>query len=209
MTPVIVLAAGLSSRYHGGHKLLARFGGQPLIAHVVAQLRPATRPVIVVTGYRAARVRSCLQQRFGGAAKLRFVHNRGYRNGMAGSLRQGVRGLPNGVSKAFLCLGDMPGVDARLLQRLEAAWRPGLDYVRPVCRRRPGHPVLVSVRLFAAFASLAGDQGAKAVLARVPTQRGKQLPWHDGCIIDTDTPALLRRAELRLGAIKANFGAGQ
>lgn len=205
MTPAVVLAAGTSSRYAGGNKLLADVHGLPLVVRVVAGLRPAARPIVLVTGYQAHRVRRCLRLAFGRTAELRLIHNRHYRDGMAGSLKLGLGGLPSGTSKAFLCLGDMPGVDARLLRRLERVWRPELDFVRPVCRRRPGHPVLVSARLFAAFETLSGDRGARAVLAAVPARRQRRVPWHAGCIIDADTPAALRRAGLRLGRVGARF----
>lgn len=194
-TPAVVLAAGLSSRYPVGNKLLAGFGGQSLMAHVIEQIMPAADPVIVVTGHQAGRLRQVLRQAFDHADKLHFVHNPSYRDGMAGSLRLGIAALPASAPKAFLCLSDMPGIDARLLQRLSRAWQPELDFVRPVCRKRPGHPVLVSRRLFTAFESLTGDAGAKPVLAQVPCERQRRIPWHEGCILDTDTPAALRRAQ--------------
>lgn len=205
MTPAVVLAAGTSSRYAGGNKLLAEFDGQPLIVRVVARLQPAAHPIVIVTGHQASRVRRCLQQGFGNSGTFRFVHNRDYRAGMAGSLRLGVRALPSAATKAFVCLGDMPGVDARLLRRLCSAWAADVDVVRPVCRRRPGHPVLVSARLSAGFDTLSGDQGAKSILADIPEQRQRHVPWHAGCILDADTPASLRRAELQCRRIASSL----
>lgn len=198
MTPAIVLAAGTSSRYPGRNKLLVPIDGLPVIVRVVAALRAAACPVVVVTGHQAMRVRVIVRTVFGHAAAIRFAHNRRYAEGMAGSLRVGIRALPNGATKAFLCLGDMPGIDGHLLHCLLRAWRPGLDVVRPVCRRRPGHPALVSARLFPAFKTLSGDRGAKAVLATVPVERRKHVPWHAGCLMDTDTPAALRYVQLQL-----------
>lgn len=197
-TAAVVLAAGRSSRYPGRNKLLQPVEGLPMVVRVVAVLRAAACPVVVVTGHQATRVRAALRQAFIAAPAIRHVHNQRYAQGMASSLQVGIRALPNGVTKAFLCLGDMPGVDAHLLRRLQQTWRPGLDVVRPVCRRRPGHPVLVSARLFPAFASLSGDCGAKPVLATVPPERCQRVAWHAGCIMDTDTPAALRNVQLRL-----------
>jgi molybdenum cofactor cytidylyltransferase len=165
---------------------------------VVAQLGSAARPIIVVTGHQAGRIRAVLRQAFGPALDLRCVHNRHYRDGMAGSLQRGIGALPPWTTKALLCLGDMPGVDAHLVRRLFAAWRPDLDVVRPVHLGRPGHPVLVGSHLFDAFETLAGDRGAKAILETVPAARRKHIGWHAGCILDTDTPAAFRRAALWL-----------
>lgn len=206
MTPAVVLAAGSSSRYAAGNKLLADIGGVPLLVRILTQIRPVACPIVVVTGHQAWRVRRLVRQWLGHAPDLRFVHNHRYREGMASSLKLGVASLPPGASKAFLCLGDMPGVDTRLLRRLRMAWQPDLDVVRPACRGRPGHPVLVSARLFPAFETLSGDYGAKSILATVPTVRQKRVAWHAGCIIDTDTPAALRRAALWLKRNTATVG---
>ncbi|HLQ85648.1 MAG TPA: nucleotidyltransferase family protein [Salinisphaeraceae bacterium] len=197
LLPVIVLAAGTSSRYGCSNKLLADFDGLPLLARVISMLQPAARPLIVVTGHQAQRVRRSMRQALGHVPHLRWVHNPHYRQGMASSLRLGINALPAEASKVCICLGDMPGVDARLLRRLQALWHPELDVVRPSCRSRPGHPVLLSARLFPALQALAGDGGAKSVVARVPAARRRQVPWHVGCILDTDTPAALRHARLQ------------
>jgi len=207
LTPAVLLAAGTSSRYGCGNKLLARFGGRPLLVHCITQLRPAARPIIVVTGHQASHIHRCLRQAFGHGGHVRCVHNAHYRAGMASSLRRGIAALPPATTKAFLCLGDMPAVDASLLRRLTLAWQPELDVVRPQWRGQPGHPVLIHARLFAAFNDLYGDRGAKAILARVPSTRQKRVPWHAGCLLDTDTPAMLRRAELQSTHINSNLGA--
>lgn len=198
MTPAIVLAAGTSSRYGNDNKLLARLHGRALITHVVARLQPARRPVIVVTGHQAGRLRLALRQQLGHPPRLRLVHNPHFRDGMAASLRLGIGALPARARGVFICLGDMPCIDARLLQRLERARHTGVDVVRPVCRGRPGHPVLVHRRLLPAFQGLSGDRGARAILAAVPAERRRRLPWHDGCLVDADTPTALRRAARHL-----------
>ena len=55
----VVLAAGLSRRMGGANKLLAEFDGEPLVARAVdAVLASRARPVVVVTGHEAARVRA-------------------------------------------------------------------------------------------------------------------------------------------------------
>lgn len=205
MTPAVVLAAGTSSRYAGGNKLLADFQGLPLLVRTIALLLPAARPIVVVTGHDAARVRRCIRATFGQSGDIRLIHNSDYRDGMGGSLRLGVGALPPMAPRAFLCLADMPGVDARLLRRLKCAWRANLDIIRPVFQGRPGHPVLISRRLFPAFEALTGDQGARTIIAAVPEHRQQCVPWHAGCVLDTDTPAAMRVARLRFRHIHASF----
>lgn len=197
MIPAIVLAAGTSSRYGADNKLLASIRGQPLVTRVVTSVRPVARPIIVVTGHQADRVRSAIEDAIGEDRNLRFVHNRRYREGMASSLKLGVARLPTGTRAAFVCLGDMPCIDAQLLRRLRARWHSGLDVVRPMYQDRPGHPVLVSAHLFDLFEALTGDRGAQKVLASIPDGRKEYVAWHAGCVADADTPVALRRLALR------------
>jgi molybdenum cofactor cytidylyltransferase len=192
----IVLAGGASTRYGHESKLLALLAGRTVIARSVAALdEQPIRPVVVVTGRERQRVRRAVRAQVTGHRRYRWVHNANYRSGMAESLRCGLAALPTCCDAALIMLGDMPGIDKRTISRLCRLWRPGLDYVRPVCGGRPGHPVIVSRRLFADLARLDGDRGAKAILDQVPATRFRVVDAPAGCLRDVDTPAAARRIE--------------
>lgn len=200
MIGAVVLAAGTSRRYGFGPKQLAALAARPLIAHVLDALAQYPfRPVVVVTGAAAPRVRRAARHHAPGDRALRIAHNAGHGQGMAGSLQLGLGALPVACHAALICLADMPAINTQLLRRLCAAWHPDLDYVRPVHRGRPGHPVLISRRLFGAIDKLNGEQGARTVFARIPAERRRLIETDASCIVDIDTPKALRAWQAHSG----------
>lgn len=180
----LILAAGASTRFKGGHKLLADFRGQPLIAHVLSHAAHA--PVahrLVITGARAGDVAPLAE-----AAGLRVLHNPDFALGLSTSLRRGLEALPNGCEGALVLLGDMPLIRpetiAHLLSAAEA--NPAYAAVVPTFEGAWGHPVLLRRALFAEIAGLTGDQGARVVLrARTDVL---EFPVEDaGILADLDT----------------------
>jgi molybdenum cofactor cytidylyltransferase len=190
VSPAIVLAAGASMRYGYANKLLANYHGEPLIAHTIRAIAAVARPIVVVTGHQSARVVAALGEP--APAGVRIVVNRHFSAGLASSLQAGLRALPACFSWVWLCLGDMPGIESRLMRRLHRQARPGVDYVRPVYGGAPGHPVLIARRLFAPLVLEAGDRGAQPVLAAVAPARRRLLAGGAGCLRDADTRQALR-----------------
>ena len=106
----IILAAGKSSRFTPGRKLVADFNGKPLARWTADAARGSrARPIVAVTGDARAEVEAAI----GDGA--RFIHNVDYAEGMASSLRAGVAALPRDVGGALICLADMPFVTSHCL----------------------------------------------------------------------------------------------
>ncbi len=185
----LVLAAGLSRRMGDANKLLADVAGAPMVARCVdAALASAARPVLVVTGHEAARVRAALAGR-----EVRFVHNPEPAAGLAASLRAGILALGEPVEGALVCLGDMPWVRAEHLDALIAAFLASGE--RPICVPtfdfERGNPVLWPARHFANIAALTGDRGARALLD-AHADEVCYVPVADpGVTLDVDTPEAL------------------
>jgi molybdenum cofactor cytidylyltransferase len=161
----IVLAAGSSSRMAPHNKLLVPDrAGKAMIARVVDNaLASAARPVIVVTGHREAEIRAAL-----GGRPVRFVTAADYADGLSASLRAGIAAVPEEAAGALICLGDMPLVTGRMIDRLiethdadEGRW-----VVAPTGNGKLGNPVLWDRRYFAEIAALSGDSGARKLLER-------------------------------------------
>ena len=184
----VVLAAGKASRM-GDNKLLADLDGRPLVHHAVsAALASQARPVVVVTGNDADRVRAALD-----GLDVTFVHNDEYASGMASSLRAGIAAVGD-VAGALVCLGDMPRVTADHLARLIGAFAAASDegaIVVPTCERKRGNPVLWGRRRFAEIGALSGDVGARALIER----NADRVTWvavdDPAILIDVDTPDAL------------------
>ena len=159
----VVLAAGRSSRMAPHNKLLIPdANGRAMIARVVDHaLSSAARPVIVVTGHRADEVRAAI-----GARPVRFVHAAAYADGLSASLRAGIEAVPDEASAALICLGDMPLVTGRMIDRLIETYDAdeGRLIAAPIGRGKLGNPVLWDRLFFPEIAALTGDQGARKLL---------------------------------------------
>src|SRR5690606_3931818 len=95
-----------------------------------------------------------------------IVHNPNYAEGLSTSLQAGIAALPADVAGAVVCLADMPGVTAAVIDRLIAAHSSdGVgQIVVPTHDGKRGNPVLWPKRLFAALASIRGDVGARHLI---------------------------------------------
>ena len=184
----VVLAAGLSSRM-GANKLLMPLDGKPLLRHAVeAALASAARPVIVVIGNEADKVKRALED-----LDVRFVHNADYAKGLSASLKTGIAAVPHECDGAMVLLGDMPGIEQTLVDKLIASFDPVEG--RAICvatrRGKHGNPVLWARRFFPEIAALEGDIGAKSLIATYGELVCEVEASDDAPLIDIDTAAEL------------------
>ena len=201
----LVLAAGRSARFEGGHKLLAETGGAPLIAGVMAAISQSdAASIILVTAPDGEPIVAAC-----GPGRWRNVINEAAHEGLASSIRAGLRALETtsrsgpGVAAyagVLIVLADMPGVTAELVNALIALSRAH-DYNAIVFPAgsddRQGHPVLWPHALFPELMKLSGDQGAKALL-QTHRERVVTLPVTDAAaFLDIDTPQDLARYRAR------------
>lgn len=197
----VILAAGRSSRMGtGGNKLVAKVDGVPVVRRAAeAALASRARPVIVVTGHEQAHIADALH-----GLDVVLVHNPDFASGMASSLRAGIAAVPADAAGALVLLGDMPLVEAGLLDRLMAAHAPqeGRLICVPVDGGQRGHPVLWSRRYFAELCALEGDIGARHVLAANADAVAEVPVSGEGAFLDVDTPALLVEARAAAARIR-------
>ena len=115
----VVLAAGRSARFRaaggsGATKLVEKLGGKPIVRMAAeAALASRARPVIVVTGHARASVEAALA-----GLDVECAHNPEFSSGLASSLRVGLAAMPADVAGALVLLGDMPWIEARLIDAL-------------------------------------------------------------------------------------------
>jgi molybdenum cofactor cytidylyltransferase len=193
----IVLAAGRSTRMGGPNKLLAEVHGKPLVRLAVEQaLASAARPVIVVTGHQRERVEAALA-----GSGVVFVHNPDYAEGISTSVKAGIAAVPPQADGAIVCLGDMPQVDAKLIDRLIAAFDPekGALVVVPVMDGKRGNPVVWSRRFFSELGELGGDVGARHLIATYPEAVAEVPVAGRGALFDVDTPDALDELRAEIG----------
>jgi molybdenum cofactor cytidylyltransferase len=185
----IVLAAGRSTRMGGPNKLLAEVHGKPMVRLAVEQaLASHARPVIIVTGHQRDRAEAALA-----GLDVTFVHNPNYADGISTSVKAGIAAVPPQADGAIVCLGDMPEVDAKLIDRLIAAFDPerGALVVVPVMDGTRGNPVVWSRRFFSELGALGGDVGARHLIASYPEAVAEVPVAGRAALFDVDTPDAL------------------
>jgi CTP:molybdopterin cytidylyltransferase MocA len=160
----VLLAGGAGRRFGPAGKQLAALQGRPLLQWAVdAACASALDDVVVVLGARADAIRGAIA--FG---RARVVVAADWDEGMAASLRAGVRAAADGGSEwAVVLLGDAPRTRPAAIDAVVAAAGAageGVDAIRPRVAGRPAHPVALRRTLFPAVAALRGDVGARAIL---------------------------------------------
>jgi len=99
-----------------------------------------------------------------GAAGARIVRCANADAGMGASLACGVQATRDAAGWV-VALGDMPWIETSTIARVAAAIADGATVAAPFYRGQRGHPVGFGASCFAALAALAGDEGARSILA--------------------------------------------
>jgi molybdenum cofactor cytidylyltransferase len=206
----IVLAAGASARM-GRPKPLVPLAGGPLLQHVLdSAARSGLAELVLVLGPHADAIRAALvpPRRL----PLRIALVSGEAAAASASLAAGLRAADPRAEVAVVLLGDQPGVDAALIDRLLRDFAAGgAPALRPVWRdarggRVPGHPVLLARALWPAALALRGDAGARQLFAAHPEWL-LEVPVAGEPPGDVDTPEDLALAEARAGGTGGRGGA--
>jgi molybdenum cofactor cytidylyltransferase len=185
----VVLAAGRSTRMGAVNKMIAQIGGKPLVRIATEQaLASSARPVIVVTGHQREKVETALK-----GLDVRLVHNQDYAEGLGTSLRVGIAAVPDNADGAIVCLGDMPQVDAKLIDVLLDAFDPasGAMIVVPTIDGRRGNPVVWARRFFPDLMSIGGDFGARYLIGSYAEAVAEVAVAGEAALVDVDTPESL------------------
>jgi CTP:molybdopterin cytidylyltransferase MocA len=160
----VVLAAGGSTRM-GRPKQLAALDGRPLLAHALAAAADAPLDrVVVALGGAATEVLDRVEL---GPAEPLVVE--GWAAGMGHVLASTLAQAGGDWRAVVVLLGDQPLVTGRAVARLVEAWRAGAGpVVTATYGGRPGNPRLFDRRLLPDLLGLAGDTGARDLVAAHP-----------------------------------------
>jgi CTP:molybdopterin cytidylyltransferase MocA len=159
--PILIMAAGASSRMRGRDKLAECVDGVPLLTRQ-ARAALSVSPTVFVALPGPDHPRAALLTGLG----VTILSAPDAAEGLGGSLRNAVARLPPGPS-FMIFLSDLPEITANDLQTLITArednpgylvWRGATD------DGQPGHPILLDQSLRAGFATLSGDSGGDSIL---------------------------------------------
>jgi molybdenum cofactor cytidylyltransferase len=197
---VIVLAAGAGSRFGGPtHKLSQRLGHSSVLGSTLRNALDTRMPVVVVTtellsdaARRLVAARDVVVLPAADSAAAEPL-------GMGYSIATGVAARPD-ASGWLVLPGDMPLVRAStLLAVARSLDQHAVAFAQ--FRGRRGHPVGFAAELYSELVTLAGDEGARRLVARYPAQ-GVEVD-DDGVLIDVDTEEDLRRVRSMNGGATA------
>jgi molybdenum cofactor cytidylyltransferase len=157
-TPILILAAGQSSRMRGPDKLAERIDGTPQLTRITAAACSVSpRVYVALTTARQALIAHLP------ATPLILP---GSAEGMGGTLRDGVAALP--ACECFMVvLADIPDLsaaDMRAVLQGPAQSAESLIWRGATPDGQPGHPILFHASLRPQFATLAGDSGGEAIV---------------------------------------------
>jgi len=173
----------------GSNKMLAEIEGRAMVARVAQRILSShARPVVAVLGNMAGEVDAAL-----GKLPVERVVNPDFAEGLSTSLKRGLAALPADIDGALVCLGDMPQITGRDLDRLIGAFNPieGRAIVIPVRHGKRGNPILWASRFFPEMAALSGDVGARHLIGEHAELVAEVEMDTDAVLIDIDTPDAL------------------
>jgi molybdenum cofactor cytidylyltransferase len=181
---VIVLAAGLGSRFGGaGHKLAQPLEGDDDAGTVLGvTLRNAIASRLPVRVVTTAELAPLIYQQIA-VCDVVIVPAQAPGRGMGDSIAAGVSASAD-ASGWLMVPADMPRLRPATLQKVAEALRlHAVAYAQYSGRR--GHPVGFAAELYSELVALRGDEGARRLIARYPAQA---VDVDDaGVLIDIDT----------------------
>lgn len=180
-TCIVIPAAGRGSRFLGdGHKLVQQVNGHAVLEHTLRHAKASGLPVLLVTTAPIAAQAAtwAVPHRVVVLPEVGSGTADDAPPGMGTSIAAGVAASPEAAGWLILP-GDMPRVRPETLravaERLSQhpivqAWHQG----------RRGHPVAFTAPLRAELTALAGDEGARSIVAK-----------HGAFACDVDDPGIL------------------
>jgi len=179
---VVVLAAGASTRF-GATKQLVRVNGRPLMHTIVSRaVELAGHSVTVVLGANAGELAPLLKH-----SPASVAVNRDWAEGIASSIREGLRHAPATADGVLLALADQAAVTTEDLRRLAGAWRRNPNAIAAAqYAGAVGVPAIFPRWCFRELNELRGDRGAQLLLQR-HVDRLVRLPM-PSAELDIDRP---------------------
>lgn len=183
----LILAAGGSTRL-GQPKQLVRIGQQAVLQRVGGAADGAgSGAVSMVLGAEAAQITPLFKN-----SSASILINRDWREGIAASIRCGLKSCGPGVDAVMILLGDQYAVTGADLKRLVDAWRGRQTLIAAsLYDTQLGVPAIFPRWCFSELLELRGDQGAKLLIRRY-ADRVISVPMPNAAL-DLDTLEDLRR----------------
>lgn len=193
--PMIVLAAGLSSRF-GRNKMLEPIEKTPLLVHVVSTaLHSHVNEVVVVSGHDDHRIKSLLQ-----GYDCRVVFNEDFMKGQSYSVKKGLSCVAADSDAVLIQPGDMALTSRNIVNSvIDTYERTHALIVTASHGGRSGHPILFDRSLFPEIMEIDEQtHGLKKVVSNHISEAA-MVETGAGALFDLDTQDdIIRFEKLKL-----------
>ena len=195
-TALVMLAAGGSTRFTEGDKLLARYKGEPVLAHAARLLADEALAARVAITRPGAPERDAVLE----AAGWETIENPAASSGQASSLMAALGSVSarGDIDQVIILLADMPDIPENHLRKLQRLTAAGADAAMSEAAGKLLPPAIFTRSTFAALMQVEGDRGAKGVFEALDNTAS--APLAPAAAFDIDTIQDLKSAEEALHA---------
>tara|TARA_Y100000590_G_scaffold219095_1_gene248191 strand:- start:2256 stop:2828 length:573 start_codon:yes stop_codon:yes gene_type:complete len=162
---VILLAAGESKRLKGENKLIKIYKNIPLINHTLnTLLKSKVNKIIIVLGYQHKIIKKIIKKN----KKFIFIINKNYKDGIASSIKTGLKKISK-KDKGFIVVhSDMPFIKISDINKIYQSINKTKFLVHALkFKNRVGNPIGFKTSILNKFKKIKGNFGAKFLVKRL------------------------------------------
>jgi len=161
----ILLAAGQSKRLKGENKLVKIYKKKHLINHTLNALHKSKiNKVIIVLGYQYKKIKKIIKNN----KKNIFVINKNYKNGIASSIKTGLKKISKKDKGFIIVQSDMPFIKISDVNKLyQSIYKKNYLVHALKFKNKLGNPVGFKTSILNKFKKIKGNFGAKFMVKRL------------------------------------------
>ena len=165
MIKAILLAAGQSKRMKSENKLIKLYKNKPLINYSLNVLtKSKVNKIILVLGHQHKEVKKIIKKN----KKIIFTYNKNYKQGMASSIKTGLKKISKNDKGFIVAQSDMPFVKQSDINKICRSINSKKFLVHALkYKTRVGNPIGFDSSLIKKFKNIKGQFGAKFMVKRL------------------------------------------
>ena len=181
---MIITAAGMSTRQKR-NKLLIRSCNETIIEKTINNFMNNNLDIFVIIGYQKELIVPIINDRF--RNDIQIVENMNYKDGIASSLKAGIRVASENYDYIGFCNGDKPFINVKTVEIILKYLEENQPQILvPQYQEQSGHPTFFSKEIIKEFEIISGDIGGREIIKIFP-DRVTYLPLNDeGIVLDMD-----------------------
>tara|TARA_B100001173_G_scaffold118715_1_gene102984 strand:- start:8 stop:583 length:576 start_codon:yes stop_codon:yes gene_type:complete len=168
MIKAILLAAGQSKRIKSENKLTKLYKKKPLLNHSLKALHKSkVNKVIIVLGHQQNEVKKIIKKN----KKNIFSFNKNFREGMASSIKVGLKKVSKNDKGFIVVQSDMPFIKSSDINKIYNSIKSKKFLVHVLkFKNKVGNPIGFDISIVKKFKRIKGDFGAKFMVKRLKNE---------------------------------------